>query len=60
LDFELLTARVNSTSYLPAPHDGAYAPMMRTLRALFDATQHGGRVVMRYDTRVYSGLIRSA
>ncbi len=60
LDFELLAARVNSTSYLPAPQDGAYAPMMQTLRALFDATQRGGRVVMRYDTRVYSGLIRPA
>jgi SAM-dependent methyltransferase len=60
LDFELLAARVNSTSYLPAPHDTAYAPMMQALQALFDATQRSGRVVMQYDTRVYSGLIRSA
>ena len=60
LDFELLAARVNSTSYLPAPQESAYAPMMQALRALFDTTQRSGRVVMQYDTRVYSGLIRSA
>ncbi|HEX4597283.1 MAG TPA: class I SAM-dependent methyltransferase [Burkholderiaceae bacterium] len=60
LDFELLSARVNSTSYLPAPGDGAHAPMMKALRALFDATRHNGRVVMRYDARVYSGLIQLA
>jgi SAM-dependent methyltransferase len=60
LDFELLAARANSSSYLPAPPDPAHALMMRALQALFDATRHGGRVVMQYDTRVYSGLIRSA
>jgi SAM-dependent methyltransferase len=60
LDFELLTARVNSTSYLPAPRDSAHAPMMKALSALFDATQHGGRVVMQYDARVYFGLIHPA
>jgi len=60
LDFDLLSARVNSTSYLPAQRDSAHAAMMKALRVLFDATQHGGRVVMRYDTRVYSGLLQSA
>jgi SAM-dependent methyltransferase len=60
LDFELLTARVNSTSYLPAPGDATHARMMDALRALFDATEHNERVVMRYDTRVYFGLIQSA
>ena len=60
LDFELLTARVHSTSYLPAPDQSAYEPMMRSLRQLFDATQRDGRVVMEYDARVYSGLIRPA
>jgi SAM-dependent methyltransferase len=58
LDFELLAARVNSTSYLPASHDSRHALMMQALRALFDATQHDGRVVMQYDARVYSGLIQ--
>jgi SAM-dependent methyltransferase len=60
LDFDLLSARVNSTSYLPAPSDGAHARMMQTLRTLFDATQRNGRVVMHYDTRVYYGLLRTA
>jgi hypothetical protein len=59
LDFELLTARVNSTSYLPAQNDSAYAPMMRTLRQLFDSTQHNGRISMQYDARVYTGLLRA-
>ena len=59
LDFELLAARVSSTSYLPAPHDSAYAPMMRALRQLFDSNQRAGRVAMQYDARVYSGLIHA-
>jgi SAM-dependent methyltransferase len=57
LDFELLAARASSTSYLPAPQDSAYAPMMQALRQLFDSTQRNGRVVMHYDARVYYGLI---
>lgn len=60
LDFELLAARVNSTSYLPGHRDSAYPRMMQALRALFDATEHGGWVVMRYDARVYFGLIEVA
>jgi SAM-dependent methyltransferase len=60
LDFELLTARVNSTSYLPHPQDGAYGPLMKALRQLFDSTQRDGCVLMQYDARVYSGLIRAA
>jgi SAM-dependent methyltransferase len=59
LDFELLTARVNSTSYLPAPGDAAYAPMMQALRRLFDSTRHDGRVQMQYDARLYFGLIQA-
>jgi SAM-dependent methyltransferase len=57
LDFELLAARANSTSYLPAPQDSTYAPMMRELRQLFDSNQRNGRVAMHYDARVYFGLI---
>jgi SAM-dependent methyltransferase len=59
LDFELLTARVNSTSYLPAPGHSAYGPMMNTLRGLFDATQQNGSVVMQYEARVYFGILRA-
>ena len=60
LDFESLAALVTSTSYLPAAHDPAHVPMMQALRRLFDASQHDGRVVLPYDTRVYFGLIRTA
>ena len=58
LDFELLSARVKSTSYLPAPQEAAHTPMMLALRQLFDATCREGRVVMQYDTRVYVGAIQ--
>ncbi len=57
LDFESLAALVTSTSYLPAPRDDAYAPMMQALQRLFDGNQRDGRVVMPYDARVYFGLI---
>ena len=57
LDFGLLVARVESTSYLPAARDPAHAPMMEALRELFDASQRDGKVVMQYDTRVYAGTI---
>ena len=59
LDLELLAARVNSTSYLPAPSDRRYVPMMQSLRDLFHTTQRDGRVVMQYDTRVYHGVIQT-
>lgn len=58
LDFDLLAARVHSTSYLPPPGDARHASMMQALRALFDATERDGRVEMQYDARVYSGLIQ--
>jgi hypothetical protein len=58
LDFDLLAARVTSTSYLPGPDHGSHAPMMKALRQLFDSTQRDGRVLMQYDARVYSGLIQ--
>jgi SAM-dependent methyltransferase len=58
LNFDLLSARVNSTSYLPGARDAAHAPMMKALHDLFDTTQRGGQVVMHYDTRVYFGVLR--
>ncbi|MBV8211491.1 MAG: methyltransferase domain-containing protein [Burkholderiaceae bacterium] len=59
LDLELLAARVNSTSYLPAPSDRRYVPMMQAVRDLFQTNQRGGRVVMQYDTHVYLGVIQT-
>jgi len=60
LDFELLAARVNSTSYLPGPRDCGHADMMLELRSLFEAHQCQGRVAMCYETRVYHGRLDGA
>jgi SAM-dependent methyltransferase len=60
LDFELLSARANSTSYLPGPRDPAHPAMMDGLRALFEAHQRHGRVAMCYETRVYYGSLDGA
>lgn len=53
LDFDTLLARLNSASYVPKPDSSAYAPMVRRLRVLFDATHVNGRVQMDYVTRVF-------
>jgi hypothetical protein len=55
LDFDTLVKRLNSASYVPKADTLAYAPMMMTLRRLFDATQRDGRVAMVYETRVFLG-----
>ncbi len=60
LDWPLLAARVESTSYLPAPGQAEHPPMMQALRRLFEQTEHLGRVVMQYETRVYLGQIQPA
>jgi SAM-dependent methyltransferase len=54
-DFPRLEGLVRSTSY--APHEGqpAFAPMIEALRALFDAHQADGTILMRYETRVFYG-----
>lgn len=55
LDFDTLVLRLNSASYVPQEGSPTYAPMIETLRSLFDATQRAGRVTMIYDTRVFYG-----
>jgi hypothetical protein len=57
LDFDTLAQRLNSASYVPKADTPAYSPMMAALRRLFDATQHGGRVAMVYETRLFCGEI---
>jgi SAM-dependent methyltransferase len=53
-DWSGLEGRHLSQSYVPL--DGPrFAPMMRALRELFDATQLDGRVVFEHETRVYLG-----
>jgi SAM-dependent methyltransferase len=60
LDFPTLALRLNSASYVPREGTPTYAPMMARLRALFDASQRNGRVVMDYDTRVFFAPLATA
>ncbi len=59
LDFEMLADRLNSASYVPAPGDPRYGPMMQDLRALFDATALAGRVSMEFETRIHFGSVEA-
>jgi SAM-dependent methyltransferase len=55
LDYPRLEERLVSASYVPAPGAPGHGAMIAGLRALFDATQSGGRVTMEYDTRALVG-----
>ncbi len=56
-DYAGLEGRLLSSSYAPEPGHPGYAPMLRELRAIFDAHQAGGAVAFIYDTKVYYGPI---
>lgn len=56
-DFELLKARLLSSSYVPQRSDSRHDPMLKTLREIFDRTQHNGTVQMTYDTTVHVGTL---
>jgi len=53
LDFETMAALAESASYLPAPGSADHAPLMRALRALFDAHGSNGMIALRYRLRVH-------
>ncbi|KUM43125.1 class I SAM-dependent methyltransferase [Pseudomonas sp. EpS/L25] len=55
LDREGLQARVESSSYLPAPGRPGHAALGAEVSQLFDAHAEQGRVRFDYDTLVYSG-----
>jgi SAM-dependent methyltransferase len=57
LDFDLVLARVTSSSYMPLATAPAYPPMRADLRRAFDAHQQGGTVRIDYDTRAYHGRL---
>jgi SAM-dependent methyltransferase len=59
LNCEDLQGRLLSSSYLPQSGDSRYAPMLIELRQLFEAHQHGGRVRMNYDTKIYFSNLSS-
>jgi SAM-dependent methyltransferase len=52
-DWGTLVAQVGSSSYMPKAPDPRHAPMLAALRELFERTQQGGLVTMRYTARVH-------
>ncbi len=56
-DFEGLSGRLNSSSYVPSPDQENYAPMMEELRRIFDRTAKDGRISFDYETEVYWGTL---
>ena len=57
-DLEGLKGRLLSSSYMPKSGE-SYAPMLQDLQRLFDRHQQDGRVRVGYDTKVYSGVLKS-
>lgn len=57
LDFESLRGRLMSSSYAPQPGHPKHAPMLATLRKLFDECATDGHISFDYDTRVYVGEV---
>ena len=56
-DFEGLTGRLLSSSYMPTRDEAGYEPMMNDLKILFDVYQHDGFITINYDTKVYVGKL---
>jgi SAM-dependent methyltransferase len=56
-DFEGLTGRLLSSSYMPTRDEPGYEPMMNDLKILFDVYQHDGFITINYDTKVYVGKL---
>jgi SAM-dependent methyltransferase len=57
-DFESLSGRLRSSSYVPARGAAGHDAMMAMLRDIFDAHSNGGVVRMPYDLEVYTGRVR--
>jgi SAM-dependent methyltransferase len=56
-DFEGLSGRLRSSSYVPTADHPKFAPMMTALDAIFRHHAQGGRVCMEYSTHVYFGRL---
>lgn len=56
-DFESLLGRVRSASYTPEPDNQSFAPMVASLREIFDEHQQCGTIAFEYDTRIYYGQL---
>jgi SAM-dependent methyltransferase len=58
LDYAGLEGRLLSSSYAPAAGHPEHAPMLASLRMLFDRYSQGGEVVFPYETRVYYAQLK--
>ncbi len=58
LDLAGLKGRVLSSSYVPAEGEAGCAEMLAELEDVFWRYQDGGTVTVRYDTRVYVGMLQ--
>ncbi|WP_339799437.1 class I SAM-dependent methyltransferase [Paenibacillus sp. FSL R5-0744] len=56
-DFEGLSGRARSSSYIPAPGDPRYENMMTELRNLFERNKQDDKVFFEYETEVYWGEV---
>ena len=56
-DFDSLSSRVHSSSYMPQPDHPGHEAMISALRRLFDQYEVDGTVRFEYDTLVYFGLL---
>lgn len=52
-DFQSLSGRLLSSSYVPAKGHPNFPPMMRSLAQLFEQHNHSGFVRVEYDTELY-------
>jgi SAM-dependent methyltransferase len=56
-DFDQLAGRAFSSSYVPAEGTEAGKAFKLELKAVFDQYQQDGKVIFRYDTEVYLGMV---
>lgn len=56
-DFDALSGRLLSSSYIPVPGSPSYEPMMAELRDMFERYQQDGNVFFDYETEVFWGEV---
>lgn len=56
-DFEGLTGRLISSSYMPTKDQAGYIPMISDLKNLFNEYQQHDMITINYDTKVYVGKL---
>ncbi|WP_028563735.1 class I SAM-dependent methyltransferase [Paenibacillus pinihumi] len=56
-DYEGLSGRLLSSSFIPEPGHPGYEPMIQELKTLFDRYEQDGQVTIDYETEVYWGEV---